>query len=542
MNKLYPILALYLFAYSISFAQNPKELNRPKLVVGLVIDQMRPDYLYQFYNRYSATGFKRLMSKGHICENTFINYIPSYTAPGHACIYTGSVPALHGIVSNSWTDRQSGKNIYCTADDSVNNIGGTITAGKMSPKNMWANTITDELRLSSNFQSKVIAVSIKDRGAILPGGHTANAAYWMDDSNGVFMTSDFYMKKLPGWVKYFNEENNVKKYMAKNWNTLYPINTYMYASIDDNNYEGKFTGEIKTSFPHNLQDLKPTDIKKTPYSNDILYDFAIRAIENEQLGKNTYTDFISISFSATDYIGHVYGPNSVELEDCYLRMDKNIADLLQYLDNEIGEQNYTLFLTADHGVAHNAQYLLDQKVPAGFFLSNTIKTNINNHLKGIFNKDNLIKEVGETYIWLNETEIKNSNLTKEKVSIETIDFLQKQPEILFANDINLLHTSLMPTIIKESINASYQKSRCGDIVIILKPGWYESYGKTGTTHGTWNPYDTHIPMLWYGKGIQKGITHRKVHMTDIAPTIASLLHIQVPNACIGNTIEEVLEK
>jgi predicted AlkP superfamily pyrophosphatase or phosphodiesterase len=522
-------------------AQKTKNVDRPKLVVGVVLDQMRPDFLYKYQNNFSSKGFLKLLNEGNVCQNAFINYLPSYTAPGHTCIYTGSVPALHGISSNDWIDKMTGNTVYCTADASVKSVGGTQKAGKMSPKNLWASTITDELRLHSNFKSKVISISVKDRAAILPGGHTSNGSYWMDDSEGVFMTSTFFMNQLPEWVSRFNQQNNSKSYMQKEWNTILPIPSYTHSTQDENAYEGRFTGENTTSFPHKTSSLKLSDIKKTPYGNDILFDFAKEAILNEKLGMGNETDFLAISFSSTDYIGHMYGPNSIELEDTYVRMDKTIEELISFLNEQLGQGNYTLFLTSDHGVAHNPQYLLDQKMPSGFFYGSTLKTNLNKHLGQIFKSNELIKDISENFIWLNDAQIDSFKINRQSVIDEIRSNIRSYDEIQFAVDMHNIQQAPLPEKIKEMAINGYVSKRSGDILLLLKPSWLDAYAKTGTTHGTWNPYDTHIPLIWYGWGIQKGVTNREVYMTDIAATLATLLHIQMPNACIGKTIEEVIK-
>ncbi len=532
----------YVLGTLITFSQSKKnKVERPKLVVGIVVDQMRPDYLYRFANRFSKDGFLRMMEEGNVCENTFINYLPSFTAPGHACVYTGSVPSLHGIASNDWTERESNTHNYCVEDKTANNVGGTIKAGKMSPKNLWANTITDELRLATNFKSKVIAVSVKDRGAILPGGHTSNGSYWMDDSNGVFMSSDFYMKQLPDWVIDFNKKNRAKFYMQKDWEPLYPIETYIESTVDDNAYESKLRNETNTSFPHKTSTWPLNDIKKVPYGNDIVLDFAKEALLNEHLGKGQETDFLAISFSSTDYVGHYFGPNSIEVEDTYLRLDKNISSLFELLDREIGEGNYTMFLTADHAAAHNPQFLLDQKVPAGFLFASTIKNDLYSKLEKKYGEKNILSNVYDNYIWLNDSLIQTRNLDKNEIKKYIIDVLKYRDEIQYVVDLQNTETTAIPYKIKQKIINGFVEKRSGDLILILKPAWLDAYSKTGTTHGAWNPYDTHIPLLWYGWGIKQGQTTKEVYMTDIAATLATLLHIQMPNACIGSAIQDVLK-
>ncbi len=344
------IFTAFLFSFILSFSQTTKPIAqnaRPKLIVGIVVDQMRWDFLYRYYDRYSKGGFKRLMNDGFNCENTFIPYTPTVTAAGHTCIYTGSVPAIHGVVGNGWYDYTEKRDVYCSEDKSVQTVGATNDNGKMSPKNMLTTTICDELKLATNFRSKVIGVAIKDRGAILPAGHSADAAYWYDSKTGSFISSTYYFNELPKWTQDFNASNKTNSYYEKNWNTLYPINTYLQSDVDTNNYESTVLGDNQKGFPYDLKrfiDKKDFGkIRSTPYGNSLTFDFAKAALINEQLGKDSITDFLAVSFSSTDYIGHAFGPNSVEIEDTYLRLDKDLEAFLIFLDNQVGKNNYTFF-------------------------------------------------------------------------------------------------------------------------------------------------------------------------------------------------------
>lgn len=364
------------------FAQKQNSsLPRPKLVVGIVVDQMRWDYLYRYYDRYQANGFKRILNEGFTCENTYINYVPTVTAIGHSTIYTGSVPAIHGITGNDFIIEATGKNMYCTDDTTVSTVGSSSNAGKMSPRNLLASTITDELKLATNFRSKVIGISLKDRGSILPAGHAANAAYWFDNATGNWITSTFYVNALPSWVNKFNDQKLPEKYLKQDWNTLYDIKTYVQSSPDDNPYEGKFSGSTTSTFPVKTSTLftnKNYDIiRSTPYGNTLTVDMAKAAIDNEQLGNNVVTDFLAVSFSSPDYIGHKFGVNAIEVEDTYLRLDMDIANLLSYLDTKVGKGNYIVFLTADHGAAHNPNFLIDNKIPAGYFAGGQVQKDLN---------------------------------------------------------------------------------------------------------------------------------------------------------------------
>lgn len=527
------------------------ELPRPKLVIGIVVDQMRWDYLFRYYDRYQDNGFKRLLNEGFSCDNTQIDYIPTVTAAGHTCIYTGSVPALTGIAGNDFIVQATGKTMYCTDDTTVQTVGGTTIAGKMSPRNLQTNTVTDELRLATNFRSKVIGIALKDRGGILPAGHTANAAYWFEDKSGNWITSTYYMNDLPQWVKDFNDQKIAENYLKLDWNTLYPIDTYKQ-STDDNSarYEGKFAGTDAPTLPVKTSALYKKNglgmIRSNPYGNTMSLDFAVAAINGENLGNNGVTDFLALSLSSTDYVGHQFGTHAVEIEDTYLRLDRDLANFFTYLDAKVGKGNYTVFLTADHGAAHNTTFLVDHKIPAGPWDEAATLKALNDYLKDKYKTDELVKSLMNYQVNLNYYAMTYLRLDEEKVKREIIDFLQKQPEIAFVVDMKKAETASIPEELRYRIVNGYSIANSGEIQIILKPGYYTGHGSgdggpTGTTHGTWNPYDTHIPLVFMGWGINHGHLNRETHMTDIAATVAALLHIQAPNGNIGKPIPEVLK-
>ena len=519
-------------------------LPRPKLVVGLVVDQMRWDYLYRYYDRYQAGGFKRLLNEGFTCENTQIPYIPTVTAIGHSSIYTGSVPALHGIAGNDFTIQATGKTMYCTDDSTVIAVGSTSKAGQMSPRNLLVSTVTDELRLATNFRSKVIGIALKDRGGILPAGHAANAAYWFDDANGAWITSTYYMSELPAWVKSYNDTKPAEKYLKQDWNTLYPINTYVQSEPDNSpKHEGKFAGTDAPTFPIKTSELYKGNagmVRSTPYGNSMTLDLAKAAIDNEKMGAGAVTDFLAVSLSSTDYVGHQFGPNSVEIEDTYLRLDKDLATFFTYLDAKLGKGNYSVFLSADHGAAHNANFLLDHNIPAGAWSSSNVQTRLNKMLEDKYKVKGIVLNLGNYQVNFNHAVIKKESLNIYALKQDCINFLQQEPQIAFAVDMQAVQTTTIPDELRTRIQNGYSAERSGSIQIILKPGWY-SGGQTGTTHGTWNPYDAHIPLIFMGWGIKHGSMSRETRMTDIAPTIAELLHIQAPNGNIGTIISEVLK-
>lgn len=536
MKKNYLFLVVFILSLKLN-AQTA--IERPKLVVGIVIDQMRWDYLYRYYDRYEAGGFKKLMTQGFSCENTFINYLPSYTAPGHACIYTGSVPSVHGIAGNDWIDNFTGRHWYCVEDTLVNPVGGSKKAGKMSPNNLLATTVTDELRLATNFKSKVTAISLKDRGSILPAGHLGKA-YWYDDSTGNLITSSFYENELPEWLVDFNARQLPAKYLSNSWETLYPIHTYTQSLNDDNPYEGKLKTESAPVFPHSYDAKDLGNLRKIPSGNTYTLEAAKAAIKGQELGKNE-TDFLCISLSSTDYIGHNYTPNSVEAEDVYLRLDKELAVFLQYLDNTMGTGNYLVFLSADHGAAHNSVFLKDNKIPAGNQSETQLCKDLNDYLKTKFNYDDPVRGVENYQIVLHEKNIEAHHINRAELKTEIKKWLYARYQVSYVIDLENTYKEAIPEVIREKAINGYNRKRSGSLLIINDPGWYYGYANTGTTHSTWHPYDTHIPLLFYGRNIPKGKTNRTIHMEDIAATLAALLRIQMPNGCIGNVITEVVK-
>nr|WP_214229234.1 alkaline phosphatase PafA [Pedobacter sp. B4-66] len=516
-------------------------LNRPKLVIGLVVDQMRWDYLYRYYNRYSEGGFKRMVNEGFSAENTFIPYTPTYTACGHSSIYTGSVPAINGIIGNDWYDPQLKRGVYCAEDTTVKTVGSDTRAGLMSPKNMLTTTITDELRLATNFKSKVIGISLKDRGSILPAGHSANAAYWYDGGTGDWITSTHYMTQLPTWLTDYNKLKMADKYFEKNWNTLYPIDTYNQSTTDDKEYEGKSRGEQTPTFPHpfKLYAGKNYDmIKSSPYGNTMTLELAKLAINAEKLGQSGSTDFLAVSCSATDYVGHQYGPNSIEAEDTYLRLDQDLEQFFNYLDTKIGKGNYLVFLSADHGAAHVPGFMAENKLPGGLFNDSPVIKSLNTTIEEKFKVKKAIITSTNSQFYFNHQAIKDANADFDAIKSLTIETLKEQDGIMDAVDLSKLASSTLPEPIKKAITNGYNARRSGDVYYILKSNYFEG-GKTGTTHGAWFPYDSHIPCVFMGWNVKPGKTNKTHYMTDIAATLAAMLHIQMPSGCIGEPITEL---
>jgi len=523
-------------------ANQAKRPDRPKLVVGIVVDQMRWDYLYRYYEKYEKGGFKRLLNEGYACENTMINYIPSVTAIGHTTIFTGSVPAIHGIAGNEWYDPKTGKSTYCTDDSSVQPVGTTNKGNQMSPHNLLATTITDELRLATNFQSKVVGVSLKDRASILPAGHNPTAAFWMDDASGKFVTSSYYLKALPDWVNDFNNSKAIDKLLEKGWNTLLPIDQYTESTADNVAWEGTLKGASNPVFPYDVQKAYSLDhgsLRQMPFGNSLTLQFAKAAVDGYKLGQEKTTDFLTVNCASTDYSGHLVGPNAIEIEDVYLRLDKDLSTFFSYLDQKVGKGNYLVFLTADHGAAHAEGFMEASKMPTGF-LGKDLKTDLEKTLDTQFGSNNLITGIENFQVTFNKDRIDSLQLDFDKIKSSTVSFLKRQDGIQFAVDQDKISEASIPSTLKDMMINGYNQQRSGSVLMVTLPGWLPSYSKKGTTHSVWNPYDTHIPLIFMGWKIEHGATNRTTHMTDISATVAALLHIQMPSGCIGTPITEML--
>ena len=548
MKRSIPLILLLIVVFA-ACRQRHASPARPKIVVGLVVDQMRWDYLYRYYKSYGHGGFKRLLREGYNCQNTLINYLPTYTAPGHASMYTGSVPSINGIAGNFWIDDNTGKQVYCVTDKTVWIPGDTSKAASCSPANLLTTTITDELRLATNFRSRVFGVALKDRSAILPAGHAANAAYWFNDKTGDFVTSTYYdtAYQQPKWLRNFNKRNLADSLVKLNWTLLQNVTDYTESAADKSACEEAFTGEEDPVFPHKFDLRSKADrvpaIKSIPAGNYFTFQMAKACMKGEKVGKGKETDFMCISLSATDYAAHQFGPNSLELEDMYIRLDKDIAAFLDYMDREYGKDNYLFFLSADHGGAHSPQYLKDRKIPAG--LCYNLAAELNVYLREQFSTDaNLVNSILNYQVNLNDTLLDRYQATDReniKTSIQNW-LLHTMPTrysipVAYVLDMENPAKWNVPEPIRTMAINGYHRQRSGALQIILNPGWLEGEHPKGTTHGSWNPYDAHIPLIWYGWHIPQGESFAPVNMTDISPTLAALLHIQMPSGCIGKPIE-----
>ncbi len=543
------LVQLGLILLNISNAQKG-QIQKPKLVIGIVVDQMRYDYLYRFEKKYGAGGFKRLLSDGFLFKNCHYNYVPTYTGPGHASIYTGCSPAVHGIISNVWYDKESAANVYCTNDNSCLTVGANGNAGQMSPQRMLTTTIGDELRVNSVKKSRVYAVALKDRSSILPAGHSANAAFWFDEQNGKWISSSFYYKDpklFPQWLTEYNlkSDENFLSAIKSDWKTFLPINEYTESFTDNNRYEIPFKGESAPVFPHRLSEIQKVTgtfgvIKATPFGNTITKDFAKKIIENEKLGKSDNTDMLCISFSSTDYVGHQFGPSSIEMEDTYIRLDKDLEEFLNYLDSYLGKGNYLIFLTADHGATEVPSYLKEFNIPGGYvnekIIGNELDSLIANRYGELSDGEKYVVSYSNQQVFFNVPLLERKFIHLASVKELARNYLLTYPEVEEVYDENDLKFETMPSSSAKLIQNGFHHKRSGHLVVNYFPGVIE-YEEKGTTHGSPYSYDTHVPLIFYGTGIKKGESETFAEITQIAPTVCSLLKIPSPNGTFAHIIE-----
>ncbi len=525
-------------------AQRKFAPEKPKLIVTIVVEQMRYDLLQRYWSKFSKGGFKKLIDEGTLCKNAFYNYLITESAPGYATITTGTTPSNHGIVSDYWYQRLKDKKQYCVEDKSLTNTLPHFDNHKYSPHLLIGSTIGDELRMSNYKQSKVIGVSLKSYASVLSSGHLANEAYWFDDKTANWTSSAFYVDSLLDWVNKFNEKKIIDLYLSREWNTLLALDKYRESLADNNSYEEGFNNGSKT-FPYNLQILSDTYgksiIKYTPYGNTYTKDFAITAIVNEKLGQDEYPDLLNIGFSTTAYVNELFGIRSVELEDIYLRLDKDIAHLLDFLDDFIGKEKVLIVLTSDRGASDNQKYYEEIGMPTGKFNSDKSISILESYLKAVYGRANWVKAYHDRQIYLNQLLIETSKIPLHEIQLKAAQFINQFKGISNASTATILQTTNFTNGFQEKFQNSYNLERSGDVLINLEPCWIEvnnhkekiAYFKQSSPYR----YDTHVPIIWYGWKINTKEILKPVHISDIAPTISDLLNIAYPTGATGTPIQ-----
>jgi Type I phosphodiesterase / nucleotide pyrophosphatase len=533
-------------------AQVTEKSEKPKLILQITIDQMRGDFPMRYKDRLGEGGFRYLMEQGTHYINAHFQHADTETPIGHAALFTGTYPAHNGIVAGNWFDKDKGKVIYNCEDDRYPMIGKEPAKGKgRAPTNLLSSTIGDELIISNNSQSRMFSVSIKDRGAILPGGHTGKA-FWYSKSNGSFESSTYYYKDYPDWVKHWNDNKFADKYKDTKWELLDDASTYVFGKDDDRPFEIDMFG-LGTTFPHQIKgDSKYfyASLIATPFGDEITADFAKTLIKEEKLGKGEYTDFMAISFSVTDYIGHLYGPSSLEAEDNILRVDRLLADLFKFIDEQIGLDQTLIIVSADHGMSEAPEYMQSLGFEVGRLTSETVvKGTIKNAIEerlGI--SEDVIRLYEHPYVYLNEEEIKKTKYSVAEVETAVAEEIIKVKGIIGAvTRTDLIKGSFAPTPMNMTILNNFHLKRSGHVHVVGDQFWYFYYEMETTTHiaaihcSPWT-YDTYVPLFFAGHGIPTQRITRPVTPYDIAITIANYLEIKPPSGAIGVPLVEVLKK
>jgi len=521
--------------------------DKPALIIGIVVEQLRFDQIERFRDRLSENGIKKLINEGTFFRNASFDYMLTQSAPGFSTISTGTEPSYHGITSDSWYLPLKNEFIYCTKDVSVNPAGGSYESGLHSPVNLNASTFADELKIATGKRSKVYAVGIKEHAAIFSAGHAADGAFWYDNTTGTWMSSSYYMKDLPSWVNDFNAMKYSETYLSTAWNLLRQAKDYSGCLPDSNKFETGFNG--RNYFPYDINKLsKPSGrnstrnfafLRETPFGDAYTTDFAIRLIEKDSLGRDDVPDFLAICYSSTDYIGHRFGPSSVETGDAILRLDKDIETLVNYLNDNLGKRNILVYFTSAHGVSEIPAIMQDTRIPAGYFLQNQALQLLRSYLNAVYGEGDWVRGFSERQIFLNRTLIEDARIPIEDIQKKTARFLTQFtgvasafPYYAFeANDFGNGH-------LKRIVN-NFSPQRSGDVIVTLNPGWVEKEGDQITNHNSPYEYDSHVPLIWYGWTVNRLTVMRKVNMTDIAATLSSLCRVPYPNACTGEPMPEL---
>jgi predicted AlkP superfamily pyrophosphatase or phosphodiesterase len=521
--------------------------DKPKLVIGIVVEQLKFDQLEKFRDKLGDNGIKRLINEGTYFRNASFEYMLTQAAPGHATIACGAEPSSHGITSDSWYQSLKNEVVYSTRDLAVNPVGGSFANGQYSPVNLQSSTFSDELSISTNKKSKIFGVGLKENSAILSAGHAANCVYWFDNGTGTWMTSSYYLDSLPGWVNDFNAMKFSDSYLGNTWNLLRPAKDYADCLPDSNGYEAGFNGI--NYFPYDLKKMRAKSpvnpkpdyslLRETPFGNSLTTNFALRLLEKEKLGKDDETDFLSVCYSATDYIGHRFGPSSVEMGDAILRLDDDIKNLLKYVNDSIGKKNVLIYFTSAHGVSEIPAVLTQNRIPSGYFKQNQALQLLRSYLNAVYGEGDWVRGYSERQIFLNRTLIEDARLQLDEFQKKVARFIVQFTGVSAAYPYSAFEANDFGNGNLKRIINNFSPQRSGDVIVVLNPGWVEKEENFVTNHNSPYEYDSHVPLIWYGWTVNRSTVSRKVNMTDIAATLSSLCKIPYPNACTGEPMIEL---
>jgi predicted AlkP superfamily pyrophosphatase or phosphodiesterase len=536
--------------------------QRPRLVLLIVVDQFRYDYLQRFNDLFVPNGLKRLMNDGASWTQANYDHMPTYTAPGHATLMTGAWPAETGIIGNDWPDRDGGRFVTSVSDTTAVLFGGEENEIASSPRRLMASTLGDELRLQTNDRSKVIGVSIKDRSAILPAGRHANAAYWFNQRTGRMVSSNYYFNQMPAWVTSFNDSRPADKFFGARWERLLPESEYLRrAGLDSPPWEniGNAPGDTN-AFPHVITGgaTAPNSnfylaLDYTPFSNDLLLSFAQQTIANERLGEDEDTDVLSVSFSANDYVGHRFGPYSQEAMDITLRVDRSIAALLDFVNAKVGLQNTLVAFTADHGVAPIPEHANALGLMGGRIKSDDVVRAMRLGISARYNPKNqqpdptidYVQKFGDRdgfyngNLYFNPVALKRDGINSEEIERTACEAAMTVPGISRCFTRTQLQSGAISPAdpIARRVFHGFYPRRSGEVIVVYEPFKYLG-DFIPATHGSPYSYDTHVPLIIMGSGVTPGAYVQAATPADIAPTLAAILGVQPPSNAVGRVLVE----
>ena len=521
--------------------------DKPKLVIGIIVEQLRYDQLEKYRNRLGENGIRRLLNEGTYFQNASFQYMLTQSAPGHATIATGAEPSHHGITSDNWYLPLKNELIYCTKDLSVNPVGGSYESGLHSPVNLQASTFADELKMATNRKAKIYSVGLKENSVILSSGHASDGAFWYDNTTGTWMSSTYFMDSLPSWVNDFNALKLQEKFLNTPWTLLKSFQDYSDCMPDSNQYEAGFNGT--SYFPYDLEKLSSGGrgranrdfslLRETPFGNTLTTSFAKRLIEKEMLGQDDVTDFISICYASTDYIGHRFGPSSYEMADAIFRLDKDVEELMNYLNEALGKRNILVYFTSSHGISEIPGVLESNRIPSGYFKQTQALQLLRSYLNAVYGEGDWVKGYSEKQVFLNRTLIEDARKPLEEVQKKVARFLVQFSGVSAAYPYTAFEANDFGNGNLKRINNNFSPQRSGDVIVTLNSGWVEKEGDYVTNHNSPYDYDSHVPLVWYGWIVNRTNVTRKVNMTDVAATLSALCKVPYPNACTGEPMFEL---
>ncbi len=534
---------LFLTGFFSAVAQVPGSSVKPKVVIGLVVENMRPDYVQRYWNKFESGGFKKLYLNGSVCSNVNLTQQEHSYASGTATLFTGVAPSTHGIIGKSWYDRLRRKEVECTQDDYYFTVGADSKNGNASPKKLFTNTITDNLKIFSGGKARIYSVAMNRESAVFSAGHAADAAYWFDPDAGRMISSSFYLDVFPDWVRDFNSENYPERYSYQNWVTMLPEPEYTESMPDNYEFEKGYFNEFNT-FPHTIgrytrkaEDFTP--FKTTPYANEVIKSFGIRLMEKEIVGQDEFTDLITLVFSSMDFENNSFGPPSLEMQDTYLYLDKYIAEVIEYAENKFGKQNVIFFLTANTSASYPVDYLKNEfNLPVDYFSPESAFALLTSFLNVSYGQENWIEHSTDHQVYLNHDLIKKNKLDLNEIRESASDFLNQFEAVQISVTANQLEKGNSNNGMLAILDKSYAKNRSGDFLYMLKEGWQPAYKFRKINYTD----QSHIPLVFYGAGIKSQVIREKFNAVDFAPTLSELLQIPQPDKSQGRPITPVLNR